>query len=140
MTEFTPLESLAGGALIGLAVVLLMALHGRIAGLSGILAGVLPPAASDWPWRAAFLAGAVAAPVLLGLFWTPDFSSPTPRAWLIPGGVLVGIGVFFGSGCTSGHGICGNARLSVRSIAATLTFMATAGLTVYLVRHVFGGF
>ncbi len=140
MTEFTPLQSFAGGALIGLAVVLLMALHGRIAGLSGILAGILPPAAADWPWRASFLAGAAAAPILLALFWTPDFSSPTPRVWLIPGGVLVGIGVFFGSGCTSGHGICGNARLSVRSVAATLTFMATAGITVYLIRHVFGGF
>lgn len=141
ITEFTPLQSLAGGALIGLAAVLLMALHGRIAGISGILGGVLPPVAADWGWRAAFLAGAVAAPALWLIFGgSVEFASPTPRLWLIPSGILVGIGVFFGSGCTSGHGICGNARLSPRSIAATLIFMAGAAISVYLTRHVFGGF
>lgn len=140
MTEFTPLQALAGGALIGLAAVLLMALHGRIAGLSGILAGVLPPLSADWGWRAAFLAGAVAAPALwLAFGGSVPFESPTPRLWLIPSGILVGIGVAFGAGCTSGHGICGNARLSPRSIAATLIFMAGAAVSVFLTRHGLGG-
>lgn len=141
MTEFTPLLSLTGGMLIGLASVMLMALHGRIAGMTGILTGLLPPATGDWSWRAAFLAGAIAAPALLLGFSAGgiDFASPVPTPWLIVGGLLVGIGAFFGSGCTSGHGVCGMARLSPRSIAATGVFMGAATLTVFIVRHVLGG-
>lgn len=137
MTTFTPLQSLAGGALIGLAAVLLMAFHGRIAGMTGILSGLLPPVAQDWPWRAAFVAGAVAVPALAtGV----EFSSPVPLPWVVIGGFLVGLGVQFGGGCTSGHGVCGIARLSRRSIVATAVFMAAAVTTVFVIRHVLGGF
>lgn len=141
MTEFTPLLSLAGGALIGLAAVLLMALHGRIAGISGIVGGVIPPLVADWGWRAAFLAGAIAAPALILALtgYAIPFHSPAGTPWLVVGGLLVGAGVTVGSGCTSGHGVCGMARLSARSIAATLTFMATTGITVFVVRHIVGG-
>ncbi|MCD7059356.1 YeeE/YedE family protein [Pelagibacterium xiamenense] len=141
MTEFTPLLSLAGGALIGLAAVLLMALHGRIAGMTGILTAVIPPLSPDWGWRAAFLAGAIAAPVLLGAVFgdVVGFSSPVPASWLIAGGLVVGVGVYFGSGCTSGHGVCGIARLSPRSIAATAVFMVATAITVFVIRHVLGG-
>ena len=142
MTEFTPWTSMAGGALIGLAAVLLMAFHGRIAGISGMLQGLLPPRAHDIGWRAAFLLGAIAAPLLVGLLtgWRPAFEAPTPTLWLIVGGLIVGAGVQLASGCTSGHGVCGMSRLSVRSIVATLTFMATTGVTVYVIRHLVGGF
>jgi len=141
MTTFTPLASLAGGALIGLAAVLLMAFHGRIAGMTGILAGLLPPVASDWPWRAAFILGAIVAPMALGLTGAMvAYDSPVPAPWLVVGGLVVGAGVYFGAGCTSGHGVCGIARLSPRSIVATLTFMVSTAVTVYVVRHVAGGF
>ncbi|MBU1334839.1 MAG: YeeE/YedE family protein [Devosia sp.] len=142
MTEFTPLASLFGGALIGLSAVLLMAFHGRIAGMTGILTGLMPPMSSDWAWRAAFVAGAIAAPALVLTLsgQTIPFDSPVPTPWIIIGGLIVGGGVYFGSGCTSGHGVCGIARLSPRSIAATATFMATATATVFVVRHVLGGF
>ncbi|MDF3605735.1 YeeE/YedE family protein [Paracoccus sp. DMF-8] len=140
MTEFTPWASLAGGALIGLAAVLLMALHGRIAGISGILTGILPPVARDWGWRAAFLLGAVLAPAgIVGLGATLPFDSPVPAFWVVTGGFVAGIGVQLGGGCTSGHGVCGLARLSRRSIAATLVFMLTTAVTVYVIRHVMGG-
>lgn len=142
MTDFTPLTSLAGGALIGAAAVLLMAFHGRIAGMTGILTGLIPPVAPDWGWRAAFLAGAIAAPALITLAMGDviAFSSDVPTLWLVIGGLVVGVGVYFGSGCTSGHGICGMARLSPRSIVATLVFMATTAATVFVIRHVIGGF
>lgn len=142
MTEFTPVLSLLGGTLIGLSAVLLMAFHGRIAGMTGILSGLLPPVTSDWAWRAAFLVGAVIAPnLVLGLSdHAIAFSSPVPLPWVIIGGLIVGVGVYFGSGCTSGHGVCGMARLSPRSIAATTTFMATAVATVFVTRHLLGGF
>jgi len=142
MTEFTPFASLLGGALIGLAAVLLMAVHGRIAGMTGIVSGLLVPQ-GDWAWRAAFLLGAVAAPAAIVAVLGPaaiPFESLVPLPWLAVGGILVGIGVTFASGCTSGHGVCGLARLSPRSLAAVITFMATTGITVFLVRHVFGGF
>lgn len=142
MTEFTPFASLLGGALIGLAAVLLMAVHGRIAGMTGIVSGLLVPQ-GDWGWRAALLAGAVAAPAAIVAVLGPaaiPFESLVPLPWLAVGGILVGIGVTFASGCTSGHGVCGLARLSPRSLAAVITFMATTGITVFLVRHVFGGF
>ena len=139
MTDFTPWQSLLGGALIGLSAVLLMALHGRIAGISGILSGIIPPLALDWQWRAMFLAGAIAAPVLLTLAGGEiPFSVPVSTGSLILGGVLVGVGVHFGNGCPSGHGICGIARLSPRSIAAVLVFMATAFVTVYVTHHLIG--
>lgn len=141
-TEFTPLASLAGGVLIGLAAVALMAVHGRIAGVTGILTGVMFPAsAADFSWRAAMVAGMVAAPVawLLATGTPIEIVVPVSATMLIVGGFVVGIGVTLGSGCTSGHGVCGMARLSTRSIAATLTFMATTAATVFVVRHVIGG-
>lgn len=142
MTAFTPIMSLVGGSLIGLSAVLLMAFHGRIAGMTGILTGLLPPVATDWTWRAAFLAGATVAPVLVMALGDGaiGYSSPVPLAWTIVSGLVVGVGVYFGSGCTSGHGVCGIARLSPRSLVATATFMATAVATVFFVRHVAGGF
>jgi len=141
VTEFTPFLSASGGALIGAAAVLLMALHGRIAGMTGILSGIIPPLASDWAWRAAFLAGAIAAPVVIGLVSGEpvSFHSPMPVTALIGGGLVVGVGVTLGGGCTSGHGVCGLARLSPRSIVATLTFMSATVLTVFVIRHVLGG-
>jgi uncharacterized protein len=139
MTDFTPLQSLFGGALIGLSAVLLMGFHGRIAGMTGLLAGVLPPLASDWPWRAAFLLGAALAP----MFWLKSggviaFASPATPWALTAGGFMVGLGVVLGGGCPSGHGVCGIARFSKRSIVATLTFMATAFLSVFVIRHLIG--
>jgi uncharacterized membrane protein YedE/YeeE len=139
MTDFTPWQSLFGGALIGLSAVLLMALHGRIAGITGIVSGVIPPLATDWQWRAAFLVGAIVAPLLLILAGGQiAFSVPVSTAAMILGGVLVGIGVHFGNGCPSGHGICGIARLSPRSIVAVLVFMATAFVTVFVTHHLIG--
>lgn len=141
-TDFTPILSLAGGALIGLAAVALMATHGRIAGITGILGGFLPGSGdADWGWRAAFVIGMIAAPatVMAVTGTMPQIEVPVPTLALVVGGFLVGIGATYGSGCTSGHGVCGISRLSPRSIVATLSFMATAGITVFLVRHVFGG-
>lgn len=141
-TAFTPIASLSGGALIGAAAVLLMLLHGRIAGATGILAGVvLPTNLADWLWRAAMLLGMVTAPgLILALTGQmPTIDVPVSTIALLIGGLIVGVGVTLGSGCTSGHGVCGMARLSPRSIAATLTFMAATFVTVYVVRHVIGG-
>lgn len=140
VTDFTPLASLIGGVLIGLGAVALMALNGRIAGMTGMLAGVLDPRHPDSPGRLAFLAGAILAPLgasLLGARFA--FHAPTTGALLALGGVLVGVGVTYASGCTSGHGVCGLARLSPRSLVATLTFMATTLATVTLIRHGLGG-
>ncbi|WP_108873214.1 YeeE/YedE family protein [Roseibium album] len=142
MTNFTPFLSLGGGLLIGLATVALMASHGRIAGINGIVNGLLTTRLSpDWAWRFAFLAGMIASPlILLGATGQlPQISIPSSPFLLVIGGFLTGVGTTLGSGCTSGHGVCGMSRLSVRSIAATLTFMAMAGMTVFLIRHVFGG-
>lgn len=140
MTEFTPLASLLGGALIGLSAVLLMALHGRITGMTAILSGIVLPLAPDWQWRAAFLAGAILAPLVWLLAGNPiPFDVPASTGMLLFGGFLVGVGVTFGNGCPSGHGICGIARLSPRSITAVAVFMATAFVTVFVVRHVIGG-
>jgi uncharacterized membrane protein YedE/YeeE len=142
LTEFTPLPALAGGMLIGLSAVLLMAFHGRIAGMTGILAGALRPIADDWGWRAAFLVGAIIAPVLVLAVsgQAVSFTNVVPVPLLIVGGIVVGIGVSFGGGCTSGHGVCGIARLSSRSIVATATFMLAAFATVYVARHILGAF
>lgn len=140
-TAFTPLQSLGGGILIGLASVLLMATIGRIMGATGILAGLLQPVdMADWSWRAALMLGMVSGPaaVLLVTGQMPVVQVPISTTMLIVGGFIVGLGVTFGSGCTSGHGVCGMARLSPRSIAATLTFMLTTAITVYVIRHVIG--
>jgi hypothetical protein len=146
MTEFTPYLSALGGTLIGGSAVLMMALFGRIAGISGIAASLLPGAAplsgsGERAWRIAFLAGMIAAPVaLLAVSGElPQITVPVSSLALLGGGFLVGIGVTLGSGCTSGHGVCGMARLSMRSITATLTFMATATATVFVTRHLIGG-
>ena len=140
-TDFTPWASLGGGALIGLAAVLLMALHGRILGATGILGGLLrfhDPA--DWSLRAAIVAGMAAGPLawLLLVGEMPVIDLPVSNAAVILGGLIVGVGVSYGGGCTSGHGVCGNARFSRRSLVATLCFMATAIATVFLIRHGIG--
>lgn len=140
-TAFTPIESLAGGGLIGLASVLLMLTLGRIMGATGIMAGVLTPLSHpDSGWRLAILAGMVSGPlaVLALTGQMPVVDVPASMPMLLVGGLLVGVGVTYGSGCTSGHGVCGMARLSRRSIAATATFMLTTAITVYVIRHVWG--
>ena len=137
-TSFTPIASAVGGALIGLSAVLLMALKGRIAGVSGIASRLLPPYEdSEFAGRLAFVAGLIAAPILVWLA-TGGFPAQTIEAAtpvLVIAGLLVGFGSVWGNGCTSGHGVCGLSRLSVRSLAATLTFMATAAMTVFVIRH-----
>ncbi len=141
-TTFTPLASTGGGVLIGISAVLLMLFLGRIAGATGILAGVIfPKNTDDWSWRAAMVAGMIAAPTIMLALTSqlPALSVPISTTSLVVGGLIVGIGVTLGSGCTSGHGVCGLARLSPRSFAAVLTFMATTALTVYVTRHVTGG-
>lgn len=141
-TDFTPLASLSGGILIGIASVLLMANFGRIMGATGILAGFLiPTSRADWVWRASILAGMVTAPLV---YWMLSGQSavvqvPVSKTAMIIGGLIVGVGVTFSGGCTSGHGVCGMARLSTRSIVATLVFMIAAVVTVYITRHVIGG-
>ena len=137
MTNFTPGAALLGGALIGLASALLMLLTGRIAGISGILGGCLNPGASDRVWRLAFIVGLIAAPVIGALFGLSLEAPKMPTSWavIIVAGLLVGFGTRLGGGCTSGHGVCGIARLSPRSIAATAIFMATAIAVVFVIRH-----
>lgn len=142
ITEFTPFTAIAGGALIGAGAVLAMLLLGRVAGISGIVAGALFPASLDeWAWRAAFLAGMIMSPVLYTLVMGqgPQFAMPGSTATSVVAGLLVGIGVTFGAGCASGHGVCGLARLSSRSIVATSVFMVMAVATVYVTRHLIGG-
>jgi uncharacterized membrane protein YedE/YeeE len=141
MNDFTPLSSLAGGLLIGLAASVLLLFNGRIAGVSGILGGVVTPVAGDIAWRLWFLGGLVAGGLVLRLV-RPDVFPGAPTsslAVILAAGFLVGLGTRLGGGCTSGHGVCGLSRLSVRSLAATLTFMTGGALTVLLVRHVLGG-
>lgn len=140
ITDFTPYASLFGGMLIGLSAVVLMAFNGRIAGMTSMLGGVLGRANPDRPWRLAFLAGAILAPMSATLMGAEfGFASPSGGIVLATGGVIVGLGATFGSGCTSGHGVCGLARLSPRSLVATLTFMATTFATVTIIRHGLGG-
>jgi uncharacterized membrane protein YedE/YeeE len=140
MTEFTPVASMLGGILIGLSAVMLMLSIGRIAGVSGIASRLLPPVAEDYGWRLAFVAGMMAAPLFVR--WgtgAPIEQAVSPNALLmVTAGLLVGFGSVLGSGCTSGHGVCGISRLSARSVIATLIFMTTAFLTVFVVRHVLG--
>ena len=140
MENFTPYSSLAGGVLIAVAAIILLAFNGHIAGVTGVTRGVLQPK-GDVPWRVVFLLGLVAGPVLYGAFagGMPSITVTSSTPLLVAGGLLVGFGTTLGNGCTSGHGVCGIGRLSKRSITATLTFMGTAIVTVYIVRHVLGG-
>jgi len=136
--SFTPWSALAGGVLIGTAAAMFALLNGRIAGISGIVGGLLRPAAGDMAWRIAFVAGLVGAPLVYLMFAT----LPTPRidaqyGALVVAGLLVGIGTRYGSGCTSGHGVCGLSRLSPRSLVATALFMAAGFATVFVTRHLF---
>ena len=135
--HFTPWASLAGGLLIGAAASLLVLLNGRIAGITGILGGLMTPRRGEIAWRLAFVAGLLAAPTamaLAGLQRTPRVDAGF--AMLVVAGLLVGVGTSYGSGCTSGHGVCGIARLSPRSLVATLAFMTAGIATVFVARHV----
>ncbi len=137
-TEFTPYMSLLGGALIGIVSVLLMGLHGRIAGISGIAVRMFPPYLENGSiGRIAFILGLVAAPMtyVLATGVRPASTIAASSAVLVVGGLLVGFGSIWGNGCTSGHGVCGLSRLSKRSFVAVLTFMATAAITVFITRH-----
>ena len=137
-SQFTPWPALAGGALIGLAAALFLLLNGRIAGISGVLGGLLKPVRGDIAWRAAFILGLVGAPLAYGLFQRlPVPQIDADYAALIAAGLLVGVGTRYGSGCTSGHGVCGLARLSPRSLVATACFMAAGFATVFVIRHLF---
>ena len=141
MENFTPLPSTVGGMLIGLSAALILFGLGRIAGISGIFGGLLMPKAGDVAWRAAFVLGLFAGGLVMGAIAPELFTLRIDRTLLTVAvaGVLVGIGTRMGNGCTSGHGVCGISRGSPRSILATLTFMATGAITVFLVQHVFGG-
>lgn len=141
-TAFTPWASLLGGALIGLSAVMVMGLFGRIAGIAGIVQGAiaLPGAARDRDWRWAFLAGLIAAPLaVMALGRTVAQTVPDNLGSMALAGLMVGTGTALGSGCTSGHGVCGLARLSGRSLAAVATFMAAGFATVFVLRHILGG-
>jgi uncharacterized membrane protein YedE/YeeE len=140
MANFTPVSAAIGGALIGLAAVLLMLLTGRIAGISGIFGGCLSFETGDKGWRIAFIAGLILAPLTGALAGVPIPDPEMPSNWIVivAAGLLVGFGTRLGGGCTSGHGVCGIARLSPRSIAATAIFMAVAVAVVALTRHVLG--
>jgi uncharacterized protein len=138
-SEFTPWTALAGGALVGVAAAMFVLLNGRIAGISGVIGGLLKPLKGDVAWRAAFVIGLVGAPAVYSLFAIV----PLPKidaqfGAVIAAGLLVGIGTRYGSGCTSGHGVCGLARLSPRSAAATAVFMGAGFATVFVLRHVLG--
>ena len=141
MTEFTPIASLFGGVLIGLSAVLLMLTLGRIMGATGILSGaIFPDSRKDWSWRIAVLVGMISGPWAFQLLTgsAPEISVPITPPMIIVGGLLVGVGVTLGSGCTSGHGVCGLARISQRSIVAVLAFMFSTAVTVFVVRHILG--
>jgi uncharacterized membrane protein YedE/YeeE len=140
MTEFEPLRAAIGGALIGLSVTLLMLLNGRLAGISGIFADLVSPATRERSWQLAFIVGLVGAPLLSALAGYPLPMPRMPESWavVVGGGLLVGVGTRLSNGCTSGHGICGTALLRPRSITATLIFMATAIVVVWVMRHGMG--
>jgi len=134
--EFTPWASLLGGVLVGVAAAMLILLNGRIAGVAGVVGGLLRPRAGEAGWRLAFVGGLVAAPVLWRLFADlPALQIDAGDAVLAGAGLLVGFGTRWGCGCTSGHGVCGLSRLSPRSLVATLAFMAAGFATVFVVRH-----
>lgn len=136
---FTPWHALAGGALIGIAAAMLILLNGRIAGISGVLGGLLKPTRGDAAWRIAFVGGLVAAPLLYTLFFSaPVVTIDAGFGALVAAGLLVGVGTRYGAGCTSGHGVCGLSRFSPRSLVATLAFMGAGFATVFVLRHVLG--
>jgi uncharacterized protein len=140
-SHFTPWTSLAGGVLLGLASAMFILLNGRILGISGILGGLIPPKRTDTRWRLAFLAGLFSSPWIYKAL-APASLLTAPRidagvVLLVIAGLLVGVGTRYGSGCTSGHGVCGLARLSPRSLIATLTFMAAGFAVVFIARHLF---
>lgn len=140
MTNFTPWSALFGGALIGISASALLLLNGRVAGISGILGGLVRPRAEETSWRALFVAGLLVGGVALLLFRPASFGvAPVSLPLAIVAGVFVGFGTRLGSGCTSGHGVCGISRFSGRSLAATMTFMATGALTAFVVQHLVGG-
>ena len=137
--HFTPWSSLAGGLLIGVATTMFLLFNGRIAGISGILGGLLRPMARDIGWRIAFVSGLLVAPLVFGLAAPlPSVHIDADMATLIIAGLLVGVGTRYGSGCTSGHGVCGLSRLSPRSMVATASFMLAGVVTVFIVRHLMG--
>ena len=136
---FTPWSALAGGVLIGIAAAMFALLNGRVAGISGVIEGLLKPTAGDVAWRTAFVIGLVASPLLYALFAVlPKPQIAAEYGALVLAGLLVGVGTRYGSGCTSGHGVCGLSRLSLRSLVATLTFMGGGFVTVFVTRHLLG--
>ena len=138
--DFTPWSALAGGGLIGISVALLILLNGRIAGITGIIGGLFKPVKGDITWRIAFTFGLIIAPIIWLLFGKlPEITIDANYGLLVVAGLIVGFGARLGSGCTSGHGVCGISRLSPRSIVATLAFMGTGFLTVFVARHLLGG-
>lgn len=140
MENFTPVSALAGGLLIGTSAALFVLLYGRITGISGIVGGLLQPTRGDTAWRMSFVAGLVAAPLLYSAVTgaMPSVEIEAPLGLLIVAGLLVGFGTRLGSGCTSGHGVCGIARRSPRSLVATAAFMASGIATVFVTRHLLG--
>ena len=140
MDQFTPVSALVGGLLIGGSTAMLLVLNGRIAGISGILGGLLQPSRSEVGWRLAFLAGLLVAPIIYSIIGgsLPQVQFGASVGVLVLAGLLVGFGTRLGAGCTSGHGVCGIGRGSPRSIVATLVFMATAVLMVFVMRHLSG--
>jgi uncharacterized membrane protein YedE/YeeE len=141
MEHFTPFASLIGGMLIGVSASALLLFDGKIAGISGIVAGLLSPAKTDTLWRIVFVAGLLTGGFLLRLFSPQTFTIAITRSWgaLVVAGLLVGFGTRLGNGCTSGHGVCGLSRFSQRSLIATITFIATGAVTVYIINHILGG-
>jgi uncharacterized membrane protein YedE/YeeE len=136
-TDFTPISALIGGGLIGLASVWLMAANGRIAGISGIAGALIGPEGGDRMWRLAFIIGLIAAPLAyMATGREIDVTIPASTPLLVLAGLLVGVGTQLGSGCTSGHGVCGISRFSARGIVATITFMLAGAAAVFLVRHI----
>lgn len=140
LKNFTPWLSLFGGILIGVAISILLLINGKIAGISGILSGLMRPAPRDTSWRVMFLLGMITAPITYQVIVdTPTIIIEASWSIMILAGILVGIGTRVGGGCTSGHGVCGLARLSQRSFVATTTFILTGILTVFIAKHIFGG-
>jgi uncharacterized membrane protein YedE/YeeE len=141
MEQFTPLPSLFGGMLIGISASVMLLFNGKIAGISGILAGLLSPTKNDTLWRGIFIAGLLTGGLLLRIFSPQVFTFGISRSWaaLVLAGLLVGFGTRLGNGCTSGHGVCGLSRFSPRSLVATITFIVTGAVAVYVVNHLFGG-
>ena len=137
--HFTPWSALAGGALIGLAASMFLLLNARVAGISGVIGGLFKPAAGDAAWRVAFVVGLLGAPLIYGVFKAlPALRIDASLGALVVAGLLVGVGTRYGSGCTSGHGVCGLSRLSPRSLVATAAFMVAGFATVFVLRHVLG--